>query len=415
MKGMQKIKRGKQFAGVVLYSLKSGSHHKITPYIIGGNMTGSTAAELISEFEGTRLLRPGVAKPVWHNSLRLPKGETLSVRQWAAFADDYMTRMGFTETHLRCYIMHDDSDGQHIHIIANRINMVGGKLYLGKNENLISTRIISELEKVHKLTQTTSAISSHSQEKRKPSRNELMMAERTTTPCPRFTLQSLIDNALTGRPDLLTFIAMLEKVDVSCKPNIASTGKMNGFSFQYQGIAFKASQLGKKYGWSSLQTLIDFVPEHLTLLKQAQKPTVPAPVPLTVPMPVPMPMPMPMPMLSCESEEQAANRETILEKIHHLEEKIRLERQQETVGIIQLRSKLYNTTGQIPLQRRLKVWLLLLNQIVALLKPRGLSLLHATTHPFRKILHLHLLAPVPFTATHSPQEQSVRNNQHHTP
>lgn len=415
MKGMQKIKRGKQFAGVVLYSLKSGSHHKITPYIIGGNMTGSTAAELISEFEGTRLLRPGVAKPVWHNSLRLPKGETLSVRQWAAFADDYMTRMGFTETHLRCYIMHDDSDGQHIHIIANRINMVGGKLYLGKNENLISTRIISELEKVHKLTQTTSAISSHSQEKRKPSRNELMMAERTTTPCPRFTLQSLIDNALTGRPDLLTFIAMLEKVDVSCKPNIASTGKMNGFSFQYQGIAFKASQLGKKYGWSSLQTLIDFVPEHLTLLKQAQKPTVPAPVPLTVPMPVPMPMPMPMPMPSCESEEQAANRETILEKIHQLEEKIRLERQQETVGIIQLRSKLYNTTGQILLQRRLKVWLLLLNQIVVLLKPRGLSLLHATTHPFRKILHLHLLAPVPFTATHSPQEQSVRNNQHHTP
>jgi hypothetical protein len=383
---MQKIKRGKQFAGVVLYSLKSGSHHKITPYIIGGNMTGSTAAELISEFEGTRLLRPGVAKPVWHNSLRLPKGETLSVRQWAAFADDYMTRMGFTETHLRCYIMHDDSDGQHIHIIANRINMVGGKLYLGKNENLISTRIISELEKVHKLTQTTSAISSHSQEKRKPSRNELMMAERTTTPCPRSTLQSLIDNALTGRPDLLTFIAMLEKVDVSCKPNIASTGKMNGFSFQYQGIAFKASQLGKKYGWSSLQTLIDFVPEHLTLLKQAQKPTVPAPVPVTVPVPVPVPMPMP----SCESEEQAANRETILEKIHQLEEKIRLERQQETVGIIQLRSKLHNTTRQIPRQRRLNSWLLLLGQIVVLLRRRGLSLLHATTHPFRKILHLHL-------------------------
>ncbi|HAY5072529.1 relaxase/mobilization nuclease domain-containing protein [Klebsiella quasipneumoniae] len=405
MKGMQKIKRGKQFAGVVLYSLKPGSHHKITPYIIGGNMTGSTAAELISEFEGTRLLRPGVAKPVWHNSLRLPKGETLSVRQWAAFADDYMTRMGFTETHLRCYIMHDDSDGQHIHIIANRINMVGGKLYLGKNENLISTRIISELEKVHKLTQTTPANSGHRQEKRKPSRNELMMAERTTTPCPKSTLQSLIDNALTGRPDLLTFITMLEKEGVNCKPNIALTGKMNGFSFQYQGIAFKASQLGKKYGWSYLQTLIDFVPEHLTLLKQAQKPILPAPVPVPVPVPVP----------SCESEEQDANRETILEKIHQLEEKIRLERQQETVGIIQLRSKLHNTTRQIPRQRRLKVWLLLLNQIVVLLRRRGMSLLHATTHPFRKILHLHLLAPVPFTASHSPQEQSVRNNQHHTP
>ncbi|EFM2077336.1 relaxase/mobilization nuclease domain-containing protein [Escherichia coli] len=403
MKGMQKIKRGKQFAGVVLYSLKSGSHHKITPYIIGGNMTGSTAAELISEFEGTRLLRPGVAKPVWHNSLRLPKGETLSVRQWAAFADDYMTRMGFTETHLRCYIMHDDSDGQHIHIIANRINMVGGKLYLGKNENLISTRIISELEKVHKLTQTTSAISSHSQEKRKPSRNELMMAERTTTPCPRSTLQSLIDNALTGRPDLLTFITMLEKEGVNSKPNIASTGKMNGFSFQYQGIAFKASQLGKKYSWSSLQTLIDFVPEHLTLLKQAQKPTVPASVPLTVPVP------------SCESEEQAANRETILEKIHQLEEKIRLERQQETVGVIQLRSKLHNTARQIPRQRRLHSWLVLLGHIVALLRRRGMSLLHATAHPFHQILHLHLLTPCHSMTTNPIKEQLVKNNPHPAP
>lgn len=400
---MQKIKRGKQFAGVVLYSLKSGSHHKITPYIIGGNMTGSTAAELISEFEGTRLLRPGVAKPVWHNSLRLPKGETLSVRQWAAFADDYMTRMGFTETHLRCYIMHDDSDGQHIHIIANRINMVGGKLYLGKNENLISTRIISELEKVHKLTQTTSAISSHSQEKRKPSRNELMMAERTTTPCPRSTLQSLIDNALTGRPDLLTFITMLEKEGVNCKPNIASTGKMNGFSFQYQGIAFKASQLGKKYSWSSLQTLIDFVPEHLTLLKQAQEPTVPASVPLTVPVP------------SCESEEQAANRETILEKIHQLEEKIRLERQQETVGVIQLRSKLHNTARQIPRQRRLHSWLVLLGHIVALLRRRGISLLHATAHPFHQILHLHLLTPCHSMTTNPIKEQLVKNNPHPAP
>ncbi|MDI8718252.1 relaxase, partial [Salmonella enterica subsp. enterica serovar Montevideo] len=39
MKGMQKIKRGKQFAGVVLYSLKSGLHHNVMPYVIGGNMT----------------------------------------------------------------------------------------------------------------------------------------------------------------------------------------------------------------------------------------------------------------------------------------------------------------------------------------------------------------------------------------
>ena len=407
MKGMQKIKRGKQFAGVVLYSLKSGSHHKITPYIIGGNMTGSTAAELISEFEGTRLLRPDVAKPVWHNSLRLPKGENLSNRQWAAFADDYMARMGFTDTHLRCYIMHDDPNGQHIHIIASRINMVGGKLYLGKNENLISTRIISELERVHGLTETTSVTGSHRQDNRKPSRNELMMAERTAAPCPKSQLQALIDNALTPRPDLLSFVRLLEQEGVSCKPNIATTGKMNGFSFQYQGIAFKASQLGKKYGWPSLQTLIDFTPEHLTVLKEAQKPTEPKIAPVPVPVPVPVP--------SCEPEEQTANRETILEKILQLEKKIRLERQQETVGVIQLRSKLHNTARQIPRQRRLHSWLVLLGHIVALLRRRGMSLLHATAHPFHQILHLHLLTPCHSMTTNPIKEQLVKTNPHPAP
>lgn len=396
MKGMQKIKRGKQFAGVVFYSLKPGTHHRVTPYVTGGNMTGSTAAELISEFEHAGQLRPDVARPVWHNSLRLPKGETLSVRKWAAFADDYMARMGFTETHLRCYILHDDTDGQHIHIIASRINLVGGKLYLGKNENLISTRIISELERVHGLTETTPATGSRRRDKGKPSRNELKMEERTATPCPRSALQGLIDNVLTDRPDLLTFVRLLQQAGVTCKPNIASTGKMNGFSFQYQGIAFKASQLGKKYGWSSLQTQIDYSPEHLLLLKREQKPAS-APVP------------------AYEPEEQAVNRETILEKILQLEEKIRQERQQETVDVIQLRSKLHNTARQIPRQRRLHAWLVVLNHLVTLLRHRGQSLLHAAAHPFRQIWHLHLLTPDYFRTNNPLKEQSVRNNHCHPP
>lgn len=136
MKGMQKIKRGKSFAGVVRYALKPGSHHKSDPTVIGGNMLGGSALELISEFNGTKQLRPDVQKAVWHNSLRLPDTESISNDQWVNIADDYMKRMGFSDTHLRCYVLHDD-DGQHIHIIASRIDIAGGKLYLGKNENLI--------------------------------------------------------------------------------------------------------------------------------------------------------------------------------------------------------------------------------------------------------------------------------------
>ncbi|EIP1711348.1 relaxase/mobilization nuclease domain-containing protein, partial [Salmonella enterica] len=265
---MQKIKRGKNFAGVVQYALKPGAHHKSDPVVIGGNMIGNLAMDLIAEFNGSKQLRPDVQKPVWHNSLRLPDSESLSNDQWVTIADDYMKRMGFSDTHLRCYVLHDD-DGQHIHIIASRIDIAVGKLYLGRNENLISTRIISELEIVHGLTvtKTASAIAPKQPKRKRISRNEQMLSERTGHPSPKEALQQILDKSLTDKPDLLTFIKRLEEAEVGWTANIASTGKMNGFSFEYRDIAFKASQLGKSYSWANLSNRLNYIPDHLEALR----------------------------------------------------------------------------------------------------------------------------------------------------
>ncbi|HHY6308696.1 TPA: relaxase/mobilization nuclease domain-containing protein, partial [Salmonella enterica] len=269
MKGMQKIKRGKSFAGVVRYVLQPGAHHKSDPVVIGGNMLSGSALELISEFNGTKQLRSDVQKAVWHNSLRLPDGESLSNDQWAMIADDYMKKMGFNETHLRCYVLHDDSAGQHIHIIASRIDLYAGKLYLGRNENLISTRIISELEIAHGLTVTKTAPSllNIQPKRRKVSRNEQMLSERTGLLSPKEALQQILDKSLADTPDLLTFTKRLEEAEVGWTANVASTGKMNGFSFSYRDIAFKASQLGKSYSWANLSNRLNYNPDHLEALR----------------------------------------------------------------------------------------------------------------------------------------------------
>lgn len=283
MKGMQKIRRGKNFAGVVLYALKPDSHHKCTPYVIGGNMLGDIAGDLIAEFNTTKTLRPDVVKPVWHNSLRAPKNEALTNSEWSEIADDYMSRMGFSETHLRCYILHDDAAGQHIHIIASRVSLDAGKLYLGKNENLISTRIIQQLERDYSLTITkgpeakTSACPfppslSRKSPTQKPmgaipkpkklSRNEAMMEKYKGELSPKSVIQEALEELLAGKPSTTEFVTQLVARNITVVPNIASTGKMNGFSFEYQGIAFKASQLGKGYSWSTLQDKLDYQPER---------------------------------------------------------------------------------------------------------------------------------------------------------
>ncbi|MGV5771821.1 relaxase/mobilization nuclease domain-containing protein [Escherichia coli] len=396
MKGMQKIKRGKQFTGIVVYALEPASHHKTDPRVIGGNMAGNNIVDLIREFGQTKILRPDIKKPVWHNSLRLPHGEKLSEAQWATVADDYMSRMGFTDTHLRCYVLHNDKAGQHIHIIASRIDITDGKLYLGKNENLTSTRIISELERIHGLTETATTSNRRSQSIKKLSRNEKMLSERTATPCPKVALQTCIDNVLANHPDLLCFIQQLEQEGVTCQLNIASTGKMSGFLFQFQGIAFKASQLGKKYAWSHLQTLIDYSPEHVNLLNTRSKS---APAPCTQP------------------EAQHPSRETILDKLLQLDEQIRNERENELAHTIQLNQKLRFTAHQISRQHQshFQVWLPFLSRLIHLLRQLGGSLLYATARPFRQIYHLYLLASSPEPVDKTYSEQLVSNVSNYKP
>lgn len=263
MKGMQKIKRGKAFNGLISYLLKPASHHKSDPYVVGGNVIESFAEALSAEFNATKLLRSDVSKPVWHNSLRLPVGENLPMQKWKQIADDYMKRMGFSETHLRAYVLHDDKDGQHIHIVASRIDATSGKLYLGKNENLISTSIIQELEKDYQLTRTkgTDAMKpSSSPAKRKKSRNEAMLEDRTGEKCPKTIIQEAIDTLITSKISEDEFVQQLAAQKIKAIPNRASTGKMNGFSFEYANISFKASQLGKKYSWKNLEPFIIIAP-----------------------------------------------------------------------------------------------------------------------------------------------------------
>src|SRR5690554_3334880 len=125
MKGMQKIVHGTGFRGVLNYVAERDSPGAEPGRLIGGNVSGTTPRELATEFGAIRQLRPDIEKPVWHQSLRLPKGDRLDDDEWARFADDYMERMGFTDRHARTYWLHDDAEGQHIHIVACRVSLDG--------------------------------------------------------------------------------------------------------------------------------------------------------------------------------------------------------------------------------------------------------------------------------------------------
>lgn len=371
---MQRIKRHKNFVNVVKYVLKPGSHHRSDPVVIGGNMTGDCAYELIAEFDTASKLRSDIAKPAWHNSLRLPEGDKLSNEQWKLIADDYMAQLGFSDTHLRCYVLHDDSVGQHIHIIANRIGSVDGKVHLGRHESLISGRIIQELEIKYGLTitkgpepkdtekETNKAVS---QKAKKISRNEEMYEKRTGDTCNKKQLKMLLDKSLEDTPNIKTFLLKLEEQKVKWKANLSSTGKMNGLSFELNGISFKASQLGKSYSWNNLQKKLNYQPErdNNLFIKNESIPV---------------------------SEEETAEKKFIPKDIQTLAEKI-------SALEAEIRKKRFPPVAEEPENRQSKTqnWLPFVKHIALLFKKCGSSLLHSH---FR--FHL-ILAVIPLMKTTS--------------
>jgi hypothetical protein len=122
-----KISRGGGFRGLLDYALQKEKNTER----VAGNLSGETPRELAAEFSAVRQLRPDIEKPVWHCSLSLPAGERASAQKWEEITADYLKKMGFSKETPFVAVRHQDTDYDHIHIVASWVDLAG-KVWLGK-------------------------------------------------------------------------------------------------------------------------------------------------------------------------------------------------------------------------------------------------------------------------------------------
>ena len=247
-----KITSGKSFKNIINYVFSPGEKRKSDRADwVGGTLGSNKPQEMIKEFDTVQRLRPdiNIKNPSWHCSLSLPKGEYLSDGQWSNLADDFMSKMKFSEHNPYAVVRHNDTEFDHVHIIASKVPTVGPAWKDGR-EILRAIAATQELEKEYGLTQTPGF------RKRKNARatyRERKKAENSGVTPPRIQLQELIDEAVVGNPTAPEFAQRLEDAGVIVRAGMTSTGRMGGFSFELDGLAFKGSKLGKAYGWGGLQ------------------------------------------------------------------------------------------------------------------------------------------------------------------
>jgi hypothetical protein len=122
-----KITVGKSFRGCISYCLNDKKEKLANRCVMEGraellmtNKCGGSERELICQFNEVRALNLKLSKPVLHITLSFAQMEHISKDKLMEICEDCAKKMSF-ENHQFIAATHNDTDYQHLHIVANRI------------------------------------------------------------------------------------------------------------------------------------------------------------------------------------------------------------------------------------------------------------------------------------------------------
>jgi len=239
--------KGSGFRGALEYNLKKGK-------VIDSNMAGENARDLSKEFRISRMLKPNLKKAVYHTSLAVSKDERkLTDNEFKEIANSYLEKMGFDDNQFIIF-RHFDTEHPHIHIVASRIKL-SGDIVSDSNDYKRSELIVRQIEKQYNLLQ----LKELNQNSKSLTKNEIENSLRTGKSIPKIVLQNKLDQILKRKVSPPEMIKELNLIGANVKFNISKTTKnISGVSFEYAGILFKGSSLGKKYSWNNIKDKIDY-------------------------------------------------------------------------------------------------------------------------------------------------------------
>ena len=171
----------------------------------------------------------------------------LSLASVRNLASNFAIRMELAN-HQLVAVTHKDTDNMHIHIIANRISLYGN-VYDTTFVSNKAARIAEELSRKYGMTiaKEVKAERTHQKAKANPTREQ--MKQQVQKICYAL-LEKYKGTGITGHS---MFLYDLSKSCVTIERLKNKQGKVYGLKFSYAGQSFKASEIGREFGYRSLQ------------------------------------------------------------------------------------------------------------------------------------------------------------------
>ena len=171
----------------------------------------------------------------------------LPVSELMRIAHLFAKRIGL-DNHQWVAVTHKDTDNRHIHIIANRISLYG-EVYDTTFVSNRAARVAEEISREKGLTiaKEVKAERKHQKEKASPTREQTKKEVQQIC----YTLLGKYKGSGITRHSM--FLYELNKNGITIERMKNKQGKVYGLRFSYAGQSFKASEIGREFGYHSLQ------------------------------------------------------------------------------------------------------------------------------------------------------------------
>lgn len=238
---------------------KAVSHGKtVIEYVLRDKKMGSFIEKNLLTSENARDILQEMKWMQQHNSrcknkfLRFEIGfaprdkDKLTNLQLYDIAINFAKKMGL-ENHQWFAVTHKDTDNLHIHLIANRIG-INGKVY---QTDFVSNRASRTAEEISREMGLT--IANQVEAKKRYQHPKADKTRETKKDEVRKIAYRLLGEKVgNGKEAFLNFTGKLQQHGINIETMRNKQNTAYGFRFLYQGETFKASEIGREFGYRSL-------------------------------------------------------------------------------------------------------------------------------------------------------------------
>lgn len=232
--------KGKSFKGCVSYVMNDTAK-----LLEAEGVLTSSKQDIIRSFAMQRSGRKEIKQPVGHIPLSFaPEDKDRMTNDFMVqLAKEYMEEMGIKNTQY-IIVRHHNTDNEHIHIVYNRIDN-NLKLISVNHDYKRNIKVCKKLKDKHGLT--------YGKDKERVKREKLRNPDKA-----KYYIHDAIKTVLPNckTPNDLRYNLQKFGIELEYKHK-RTTSEIEGVSFRYGDIAFKGSEVDRKYSFGNIKKVLE--------------------------------------------------------------------------------------------------------------------------------------------------------------